>query len=226
MLWWGAGWKYVIVVNYTTLLHFSLKISQNISTWLMVKILWDTLYYDFNKEREPIRDQEREFVLIVNPLMLKPHYWSSFYTLSCLQSLILFVFLKNLLSRNQNKTFSKILKINWIWNNKYWHQKIQLAFIFLLAIEIVHSGIDRFHIVPPIFFVPSAVLCVRSLWGKGLGCGSSNRWVLVSFDERKDGPLLPDISLLPCFRHLKGNWFNYTLFSVTGFNTWSLKIVI
>jgi len=89
----------------------------------------------------------------------------------------------------------EILKINWIWNNKYWHQKIQLAFIFLLAIEIVHSGIDRFHIVPPISFVPSAVLCVRSLWGKGVGCGSSNRWLLVSSDGRKDGSLLPDITI-------------------------------
>jgi hypothetical protein len=34
------------------------------------------------------------------------------------------------------------------------------------------------------------------------------------------------ISLLPRFRHVKGNWFNYTWLTVTEFNTWSLKMVI
>ena len=70
----------------------------------MVNILWDTLYYDFNKEHKRVRDQEGEFLLIANTLILEPHSWSSFYMLGCLQSLILFVFLKNFLSRKQNKT--------------------------------------------------------------------------------------------------------------------------
>jgi hypothetical protein len=40
----------------------------------MVNILWDTLYYDFNKEHKPVRDQEGDFVLIVNPLILELHF--------------------------------------------------------------------------------------------------------------------------------------------------------
>jgi len=69
----------------------------------MANILWDALYYDLNKEHKHLGDQKGEFVFIVNPLILEPRSWSSFYMLGCLQSLILFVFLKKFLSRNKNK---------------------------------------------------------------------------------------------------------------------------
>jgi hypothetical protein len=151
-----------------------------------------------------------------------------FFFLSCVESLILFLFLENFLSWNHYKTFQNF-KVNWTINNKYWHQKIQLAFIFLLAVQIVHSAIDRFHIVSLSSLFPAEILCMFSVcgWQK---YRSKNQWLLISFVRRTDGPfyLILQYVYIPFvfLPRLEGELFNYTWLIFAGFKKSSWETLI